>query len=70
MGLHLLVENRYATQGTAVPFGLVFGELREYGFEERTHERDFHGRADDRAFKIDVFHCACQIARIYATNRP
>lgn len=67
-GLDLLVENRDATQGTAVPFGLVFGEIGKHGLEERTHERDFHGRADDRAFKIDVFHCAGQNAELYATN--
>jgi hypothetical protein len=29
-GLDLLVENRYTTQGTTVPLGLVFGEIGKH----------------------------------------
>ena len=48
------MKDRYTAQCAAGPFGVVGRELGIYGFEKRTHERDFQRRSDDVTFVVDI----------------
>lgn len=49
------MEDGYAAQVAAVPFGLVLGEFRVDRFQEWAHKRDFIGRADNCTLEVVVF---------------
>lgn len=52
-----LVEDRDTAKVSAVPFGLVFGELGVDGLEEWAHEGNLVHGANNRALEVVVLDC-------------
>lgn len=57
----ILVEDRDAAQGTALPLGIVLLELGVHGLQERTNEGLLESRANNAPLVQKVANCRSQL---------